>query len=326
MKTAKGFLVAVFCLLSLLPMAWAAEYEIQAQVDKTEVAFGDSLTLAITISQELGMGGTARSLTPNLKEIPGFDIASSRTGQSTSFINGYGQMRSQVVYELVPREAGKKTIPAISFTDPEGKVHSTKPIEITVLPPESEPETRPEEERAVEEKSDGISIFNVLLLLGLAFAFIIALFVVFSVFLSRRPTFGYDKSEQSSSSETGPDIADAQIIEESAKDPVEVVRVDFAAELSRLKKQWPEADNEFYQELFALFKRACISQSSALREDMTPDELFEKISQINGTHSVKTAAVNLARDVEAVMYARSRPGRNLTVIEDDMKLLLAGID
>lgn len=75
MESAKRLLWVFACLFCLLPSCLPAQYEIEAQVDKNEVAFGESLNLVITITHQLGNGGMARSLTPNIGEIPGFDIA-----------------------------------------------------------------------------------------------------------------------------------------------------------------------------------------------------------------------------------------------------------
>ncbi|MEW6712028.1 MAG: BatD family protein, partial [Candidatus Riflebacteria bacterium] len=166
-------LPVLLLLLMLLPMQLPAQYEIDAQVDKPEVAFGEALNLVISITHYIGSGGVARSMTPEINDIPGFDIASSRTGHSTSFINGQGVTRSQVVLELVPREPGQKEIPAFSFSGPDGKTYSSKPIAVKVLPPEEQKpdEPAPTEKAAPRESS----LFRYLVVGGFA------MIIVFSI-------------------------------------------------------------------------------------------------------------------------------------------------
>lgn len=320
MNHVKGLIILLACLFCLLPADLSAQYEIEARVDKNEVGFGDSLTLVISITQRMTNGGSVRSVTPDIGEIPGFDIASTRTGHSTSWVNGAGMTQSQVVYELVPREPGKKTIPSFSFKDPDGKVHSTEAIEINVLPPE-EKEPQPEE-TAVSDSGEeaGSSGILILLLAGVVVFFVLlSLPFIISVLIGR-------KSEQRSEN-----IEDAEIVTESLNEKPEPVKekrpeIDFAAELASLKRRNPEVDGEFYRQFFALFKQAAVQRGAGLSDDLTPDEMLTRIRAMNSGEALKQAAIRLGVDMEMVLYAGGMPTRNFNAVEEDVRTVLNGID
>ncbi len=317
MESAKRLLWVFACLFCLLPSCLPAQYEIEAQVDKNEVAFGESLNLVITITHQLGNGGMARSLTPNIGEIPGFDIASTRTGHSSRWVNGVGVTQSQVLLELVPREPGKKEIPAISFKDPEGKLHSTKPIEISVLPPQEDPEPVGAEDGSGKPQPESGSVYRLVLAGGLVFFLLLSIPFIFFVLAG-------NKAKTSAES----NVEDAEIVAvvEDTKATIRKPVIDFAAELSRLKRQSPEVDAEFYRTFFSLFKTAAVQRTSALSDDMTPDEMLAKIRSMSGNESVKKAGERVGADLELVMYAGGLPGRSFSAIEEDVKTVLNGID
>lgn len=301
----------------LVPLQLMAQYEIDAQVDKTEVAFGESLTLVISITQQIGSGGTIRAMTPNIEQIPGFDIASQRTGHSTSYINGRGVSRSQVAYELVPREPGDKEIPSFSFKDPEGKMYNSDPIKVKVLPPTAEPAQEPVAEPPAAPGKSG-SMFYALLAGGLFFFLLVAVPVIVAQFTAK------NQNERNSN------IEDAVIVEEKSAAPparpVPAEKIDFLASLRDLKKRFPEVDAEFYRHFFALFKRALIAANKALSDDMTPDELLSRLRTLVPGEDLKSATTRLAADIETVMYAGGLPARQFSAIEEDARSILAGID
>jgi len=316
-KSAKGLLWFFACLFCLLPTSLPAQYEIEAQVDKNEVAFGESLSLVISITHHLGNGGIARSLTPNIGEIPGFDIASTRTSHSSRWVNGVGVTISQVLLELVPQEPGKKEIPAISFKDPEGNMHSTEPIEINVLPPQVEPDTAEKEAGPADKRSEGGSFFRLILAGGMALFILLAIPLIFFVWSGKK-------------SESKPQtmVEDAKIVAvvEESKAQKHEPKLDFNGELARLKRQSPEVDGEFYREFFSLFKRAAVQRTAGLSEDLTPDEMLAKIKAMSGNESVKRSAERVGADIELVMYAGGLPERSFSAIEEDVKTVLHGID
>ncbi len=306
----------------LLPIQSMAQYEIEAQVDKPEVAFGESLNLVISITHHIGSGGVARSMTPEINDIPGFDIASSRTGHSTSFINGQGVTQSQVVLELVPREPGQKEIPAFSFSGPDGKTYSSKPIAVKVLPPEDpKPDDPTPTAKAAPHES---SLFRYLLVGGVAMIIVLSIPFLLSYLASL-----------SGKATSGPGVVeDAEIVgfaDESRVSPVESapktrIRINFPQAIADLKKKCPEADAEFYREFFDLFRQAAVGSGESLREDMTPDEMMVRIRDLSPSDSTRQATVRLASDMEMVMYAGKCPARSCAAIEEDARTVLAVID
>ncbi|RCK80414.1 MAG: hypothetical protein OZSIB_3160 [Candidatus Ozemobacter sibiricus] len=150
--------------------AQSAGFSIDATVDRTKVRFGESFQLLITVTQRLSGGGTERIGAPQVSQIPGFDIVGQRTSHNTMIINGIGQIQLQTAVELVPQKAGEFTIPALSMQGPDGKIYSTRPIPITVLPPapddeapglgEAEPAAGPGDQG--EESRSGSRLANIL--------------------------------------------------------------------------------------------------------------------------------------------------------------------
>lgn len=162
-----------------MAFAQAPAFSIDASVDRTKVRFGESLQLVITVTQQLSGGAGERLGAPQVSKIPGFDIVGQRTSHNMTIINGIGQIQLQTVVELVPQQAGEFTIPALSLQGPDGKIHSTRPIPITVLAPapdedptapdESDPSFSPADQNAPRS---GSRIVNILL---------VALFILGSV-------------------------------------------------------------------------------------------------------------------------------------------------
>lgn len=323
MKRLIGIMLAAGILLSLSPGRLMAQYQIEAQVDKNEVAFGESLTLLITITQQLQSGHTARSLAPNISEIPGFDIASTRTGHSTSWINGAGVTQSQVVYELVPQEPGDKEIPSFSFKSPDGKTYSTKAIAVKVLPPEakkddSEADSQTDSAQSVGESSR--SWFNLLLTGGMIFFVLLSVPFIFAVISSPK------KDERENEIEDAEIVAEGSAPKKEPLVPAEKPRIDFAAETAKLKKESPEANFEFYRSYFDIFKLAAVQRNSALGEDMTFDEMLQKIEDINPGEGLRAAITRLGSDIEMVMYANRSPSRTFSAIEEDCRTVLRSVD
>ena len=319
-----GKLLMILALLAVTALSQGYAMSIEAEVDRNEVAFGETLSLVVTLTQELGSGRTQTFGLPRISSIPGFDIVSTRSGQSTSFINGVGSSRTQVVYELVPQEPGKFTIPAFSFADGSGNNHSTKPIEITVLPPPAQEEERKDERPASEparRAEEGSSLFKAMLVLGLLLAAIIAPVMILSSVSGRRNPA---KTVRSGSGETN--IEDAEVVEAAAASAVPPRQaIDFAAEVSRLKRQHPEADKAFYQQYFELFGRAALAGSINLSESMTSDEMLKKASEMCSSDVARQACRRLAGDIELTLYANRAPARAFSAIDADARDIINAI-
>lgn len=312
----------------------AAGFSIDARVDRNQISAGESLNLVITITQSLSSGRTQRLSVPAIQSIPGFDIASTRSGQSTRFINGVGETQSQVVYELVPQKPGKTVIPAFSFKDSEGEEHTTQPIEVDVLPPDEE------EGAAVSEKTTttdtvktNSSLFKGLLFVGLILGSIVALPFILSAFFNRnvKPSTRWGTVDAASSANgvsvsrnsAKSDVEEAVVIAESEK--AVSPKVDFDASVARLKREYPEADAVFYRKYFELFRSAALACSVSLRADMTADELFRKVYELVGGDSVTQATRRLSADLEKVMYANCAPSRAFSAIDADAREIINAI-
>lgn len=319
MRTAKLLIILALLMVTALSQGYAMS--IEAEVDRSEVAFGETLSLVVTLTQELGSGRTQTFGLPRISSIPGFDIVSTRSGQSTSFINGVGSSRTQVVYELVPQEPGKFTIPAFSFADGSGNTHSTKPIEITVLPPPAQKE-EPEDERPASEPSrraeEGSSLFKAMLVLGLLLAAIIAPVMILSSVSGRRSPAAAGRRETA--------IEDAEVVEAVAPSAVPPRQaIDFATEVARLKRQHPEADKAFYQQYFELFGRAALAGSNNLSESMTSDEMLKKAAEMCSSDVARQACRRLAGDIELTLYANRAPARAFSAIDADARDIINAI-
>jgi len=325
------WLLIISAMLLVASLSGAAELSVDAQVDRAEVGFGESFNLIVIITQNLSSGRSHRLSVPTINSIPGFDIASTRSGQSTSFINGVGVSRSQVVYELVPQQPGKATIPAFSFSDPDGNQYTSKPIEINILTPEETPaETpgQPEAPRTISNKAGGY-FFKIVLIAGLVFGLIVAIpFFLYAFSGNGNQAADYSaaaaglKPPGKSEPQT---VEDAEIITLPAVSREIYVRVDFGAEVARLKSECPEAGIEFYRRYFEIFRAALIGNSSIASSDLTVDELFVKVCGQFPRNDIALACQRLAGDLELVMYANRPPTRQFSGIDSDAREILTVI-
>lgn len=183
-------LVLILALLAVISPIYAASFSVETTVDKDKVEFGESLQFVVTLTQEYAYGRTQNLQIPQISNIPGFDIASTRSGQSTTIVNGVGQLKSQMVYELVPQKPGEFTIPAFNFKNQNGEEASSKPIKITVMPPPASNSAKNDANNSSDEQNfeqsepkAATSIFKALLMLG----FILLLFIAIPfIYLSQR--------------------------------------------------------------------------------------------------------------------------------------------
>ena len=183
-------LVLILALLAVISPIYAASFSVETTVDKDKVEFGESLQLVVTLTQEYGSGRMQNLSIPQISNIPGFDIASTRSGQSTTIVNGVGQFKSQVVYELVPQKPGEFTIPAFNFKNQNGEESSSNPIKITVMPPPANNSSKNDANNSSDESNfeqsepkAATSIFKALLMMG----FILLLFIAIPfIYLSQR--------------------------------------------------------------------------------------------------------------------------------------------
>ncbi len=315
-------------LLAIANILPAQNFSIEAQVDRDQVGFGESLNLVLTITQKLSAGGTQRISVPAVSRIPGFDIASSRSAQSTRFINGEGETQSQMLYELVPQKEGKLTIPAFSFKDPEGNEHSTRPIEITVAAPDPEPapEAAKQEEARPTAKS-GDSSFRWMLYLGLLLGIVVAIPFVIYALAGRSARSGADsvmaaeKTVETVAPQTAAAAADMDNVTQRQRP-----QMNFNDSVTTLKKHYPDVDGEFYRRYFGIFREAALSRSASLQENMTSDELLKRICELSAGDGVLHASRRLAADMDMVLYANGVPARSFAAIDADAREVIRAIN
>jgi hypothetical protein len=113
------------------------KYRMKVNVDKTEVEVGQPITLKAKIS---GSGNIKSVGEPVIAEIPDFRTYSSGSSENVSKKNYRVQGVKTYEEVLIPKKAGKYTMPPIefSFFDPKAKSYQTlksNPILLTVLPP-----------------------------------------------------------------------------------------------------------------------------------------------------------------------------------------------
>jgi len=98
---------ALAAVILLAATASAAPPAVTAQLDRADIALGDSAQLTITVS-----GGGDDAVAP--PAVPGLEfVAAGQSSQSQS-INGVATSTTSVTYEVIPQRAGTFTIPALS--------------------------------------------------------------------------------------------------------------------------------------------------------------------------------------------------------------------
>ena len=112
-------------------------YGMKVSVDKTEVEVGQPITLKTKIS---GAGNVKSVGKPVIAELPDFRTYSSGSSENVSKKNYRVQGSKTYEEVLIPKKAGKYTVPPVefSFFDPKAKSYKTlksDPFLLTVLPP-----------------------------------------------------------------------------------------------------------------------------------------------------------------------------------------------
>jgi hypothetical protein len=102
-----------------------ADVSVVATVDRARIAFGEALTLTITIQ------GTQNANQPDIPQIDGLTFAGPSVNRSLSFNNGAMNSSLSLAYQVTPSRAGEFTIPAIGLKAG-GNIHRTEPIRLTV--------------------------------------------------------------------------------------------------------------------------------------------------------------------------------------------------
>ena len=90
-------IIILFLIISLTRIAFAAEIEIKAQVDKTDVTTDDDIVYKVIISSQ-----TLKSLPePEFPDFKNFDVLSS--AQTSQISLGQGEIKSLLIYVFIIR-------------------------------------------------------------------------------------------------------------------------------------------------------------------------------------------------------------------------------
>ena len=124
----------------VLSVSGAAEPDLNvgAHVDKSEVATGQVLTFAITIS-----GPIRHTPKVQLTSFQGFKVISTGQSQQIQIRQGRAQQSLTLSYALAPMAPGSYTLGPVKI-EYEGKTYETQPIEVKVVAGSPIPEEKKE--------------------------------------------------------------------------------------------------------------------------------------------------------------------------------------
>ena len=111
--------VTLAAVLTLAASAFAAPSTVTAQLDRADIALGDSARLTLTVS-----GNDRDAVSPSA--VPGLEFVAVDQSSRLQSINGVTTSTTSVTYQVVPQRAGTFTIPALS--------PGSKPLTLTVRP------------------------------------------------------------------------------------------------------------------------------------------------------------------------------------------------
>lgn len=159
-------LLSLFFLLGPPTARSAESIQVYSQVDRNELSLSDTLTFTVSASSETSLNLDE----PRLPDIAGFELLNSwsATQSQSTFSNGKFEVKQtrNFSYMLSPKSPGTLTIGAAQVVI-EGKVYSTKPIQIKVSEgPSTAPQARgrgqaqPSSDDPMEEMEE---VFNQLL-------------------------------------------------------------------------------------------------------------------------------------------------------------------
>jgi hypothetical protein len=116
-------------------VCYADDITISADADSQEVSLDGQVTLTITVS-----GNISNIPKPDIPELKGFTAYSSGRSQNLSIINGRVSSSIAFTYILVPNNTGEYSLGPFNI-DYKGKTYSTNPINIKVLPRNTQPQS-----------------------------------------------------------------------------------------------------------------------------------------------------------------------------------------
>ena len=119
------FKTSVLSILIWIICSTASAAELTAEVDNTQVAYGEKIRLSLSYD-----GNDAGSLQPDFTALQkDFEIRSTSSSLSSTYSNGSSSQQRLWILDLFPKESGKITVPSIKAGQ-----YSSQAIEIEVLP------------------------------------------------------------------------------------------------------------------------------------------------------------------------------------------------
>lgn len=125
MRSLKSFFFILIAFLLWIPSLRAQTPSVELQLDRSEVALNDLLTMVITIK-----GGSAMTR-PEIPSRGNFEVAAQATGNNIEIINGMMSVTNTFTYQLRPLKVGTFSIgPVNAHID--GKTYSAGPARVVV--------------------------------------------------------------------------------------------------------------------------------------------------------------------------------------------------
>lgn len=119
-------IVLVLAMLGAAPVHAQQANPITAEVDRTSVALGETVTLTVTVRSD-----SISAPTPDMPVLDGFDILSTSTSSSLSLVNTRVESSSTYVFVLRPLRSGTLTIPPYGV-ELDHRTYQSEPIQIEV--------------------------------------------------------------------------------------------------------------------------------------------------------------------------------------------------
>jgi BatD DUF11 like domain len=126
-RSLAGLAAACFVVLAVHGAAARAEIQVEAHLDREQVAIGEQVTLTVSVH------GSGDANPPELPELPDFRVFPAGSSRNFSFVNG--RMTSATVYSfiLAAKREGTFEIPPVAVLDGGTRVTS-RPLSLTVGP------------------------------------------------------------------------------------------------------------------------------------------------------------------------------------------------
>ncbi|MCX5687676.1 MAG: BatD family protein [Candidatus Omnitrophica bacterium] len=136
------YIIVFFLFYSVATVSYAEDMTISADVDRREVTLDEQTTLTITVS-----GNASNIPQPYIPGLNGFTAYSSGRSQNISIVNGQISSSVTFTYILVPNNTGDYALGPFNINY-KGKTYSADPINIKVLPRNSQPSMPSQQQQA----------------------------------------------------------------------------------------------------------------------------------------------------------------------------------